>query len=861
MSKTRFEKEILKDSENIKIPEELNKEKMMAAFEEAKKTDNSVNEGAIADRYIDIGKKQIRRFHKNVFKAVSLAACFMACAVAINHNQVKKVSKPVEGDSADNYLQIYNKLCEIKEEYYENNYLEGGFWSNLIKGNSNRRYYDFAENNEVIMNEGLATEDASLSKSEGSTEHSNTNVRTENVDEGDFVKTDGDYIYILEPYKDYSSLYYTNEVDGGAVIEEEAAEKSVNPVKRELVAETETETETEIETETETEIETETETETEIETETETETETEEKESKKERHYPKDDYIKIVKAAGSETKVVSEFNISKILPKNASNHTFKEMYVDGDNLFVVCDVEFKNTSVSSSNDLYEYLKAYHETYVYTIDISDKEDPELDAEVNQEGVFMTSRLVGGYIYTFTYKTLYDFTEERCVPKINGNYVQPQNVYISEYVDNTSYVVISSIDIDKPGKIKKSVALLADYADFYVSTNNMYVIENSYEEETKGSKLVSFKKTHLTKVNYSKGKIKVIAEKSYRGTIKNSDCIDEYDGNIRMVLSYDDFVSTKDVTEDVYSYLNNEKDNVLVIVNDKLDIVSKLTGIAPDEQVKSVRFMGDVGYVVTFRNTDPLFAFDISNPKKPKLLGCLEIPGYSDYLYSWDDDHLIGIGTDWDEEGRTCGKISMFDVSDPLNLKEVHKYMITGCERSNYLTAYKCLLLDKDKNLIGIPSRRSGFGEQGIYKTKDMYSFYKYDDTNGFTVLKDVDYTKSYEDRTEKINDENVITMLPLDNIMINNIRGLYCGGEAYVVAPSIGIMVFDLNNFECVADISTYYYTDEELESIQQMETETETEFETETETESESKKKHKKKHENETEETIETIETERIEEE
>ena len=196
MSKSKFEKDILQDSEKIQIPEELNKENMMARIEKAKKTDASIDEGAIADRYIDIGKKQIKRFHKNVFKAVSLATCFMFCAVAINQNQVKQVSKPVEGERADNYRQIYNKLCDIKETYYDRNYVEGGFWSDFFNIGGSYKYRSVAQSNSASAAAKSPTEgglDVTYSESENAgvaEDYSKTNVRTEDVDEGDLVKTD-----------------------------------------------------------------------------------------------------------------------------------------------------------------------------------------------------------------------------------------------------------------------------------------------------------------------------------------------------------------------------------------------------------------------------------------------------------------------------------------------------------------------------------------------------------------------------------------------------------------------------------------------------------------------------------------------
>ncbi len=533
------------------------------------------------------------------------------------------------------------------------------------------------------------------------------------------------------------------------------------------------------------------------------------------------------------------------------------MYVDDDKLYLVCDVTFEDTKVSSNDEFYDFLHFYNKTYIYTFDISDVEDVELDSEVNQEGSYMTSRLVGGYIYSFTYKTLYDFTEERCVPRVNDNYVQPQNVYISEYVDSTSYVVVSSIDTNKPEKIKKSIALLADYADFYVSKNNIYILEDSYEEDDAANKTVGFKNTHITKVNYNKGKIKVVAEKAYKGSVKNSDSIDEYDGSLRVVLSYDDIISHKRIGSDTYNFTKRERDNVLIILDEKLNQLGKYAGIAPDEQVKSVRFLGKIAYVVTFRNTDPLFAFDLSDKKHPKLLGALEVPGYSDYLYSWDKKHLIGIGVDIDEFGYSRGKISMFDVSDPLHMEEVHKYVIPNCDWSQYNTAYKSLLLDKEKNIIGVASRRQNYNTRYTYS--HVYSFYKYDDVDGFTLLMDNDFTYDPNvDRSLETNNSTYETYVGdvIDNERINdfnNVRGMYIGSNAYVIVPNSKVEVYSLNSFEKLAQISTEYLTDEELESIKEAETETETETESETETETKKKKSKRKRSRRQSETSLEDL--------
>ena len=72
------------------------------------------------------------------------------------------------------------------------------------------------------------------------------------------------------------------------------------------------------------------------------------------------------------------------------------------------------------------------------------------------------------------------------------------------------------------------------------------------------------------------------------------------------------------------------------------MGKLEGLAQNENLHSVRFMGDKCYLVTFKMTDPLFVIDVSQPENPKVLGSLKIPGYSDYLHPYDETHLIGVG---------------------------------------------------------------------------------------------------------------------------------------------------------------------------------------------------------------------------
>ena len=146
----------------------------------------------------------------------------------------------------------------------------------------------------------------------------------------------------------------------------------------------------------------------------------------------------------------------------------------------------------------------------------------------------------------------------------------------------------------------------------------------------------------------------------------------------------------------------------ILDENLSIVDGIEGLAPGERMYSARFMGDRCYLVTFKKVDPLFVISLEDPTKPRILGKLKIPGYSDYLHPYDENHLIGIGK-WTveaEEGDFAWyqgvKISLFDVSDVEHPREIDSYIIgdRGTD-SPVLRDHKALLFDKDLNLLAIP----------------------------------------------------------------------------------------------------------------------------------------------------------------
>lgn len=124
--------------------------------------------------------------------------------------------------------------------------------------------------------------------------------------------------------------------------------------------------------------------------------------------------------------------------------------------------------------------------------------------------------------------------------------------------------------------------------------------------------------------------------------------------------------------------------LFVYNQKMEKIGGVEDLAPGERIYSARFLGNTAYLVTYRQTDPLFVIDLSNPKKPVVKGELKIPGFSEYLHPIDEDTLLGFGrntvvTQWGDSSEDGLKLSLFDVSNPSDPKEISSYPARQCRQ--------------------------------------------------------------------------------------------------------------------------------------------------------------------------------------
>lgn len=412
--------------------------------------------------------------------------------------------------------------------------------------------------------------------------------------------------------------------------------------------------------------------------------------------------ISIVDIRSDQMKVVSSISLNE-------NFQASEFYLSDQKLFVLGNMQ--NTQVDSdSKTLYRGSC----TRIQTYDLADINNPKSIGTVDQSGYYRTSRFKDGYLYVFSDYYIYDTITKKdypsYVPLVGDNLLKQSDIYLPTNHAADQYLVVSSVSASSPDKAADQKAVMSENGEVYVSENNIYIYEYT-NSSILADNLAAKNQTILRKLSYNKGKLSGSAQGKVKGYLNDSFSIDEYDNTLRLVTT---------VTHNVGS---SSQSNSVYVLDADLKTIGKIEDLAKNEQVYSARFLGDTGYFVTYEQTDPLFSVDFSDPENPKILGKLKIPGFSEYLHFYSDNLLLGIGMDTDENGITNGvKISMFDISDPSDVKEVSKYTLDQYYYSDVFSDYRAALVDPEKNLIGFPLSGSA----------NQYVILSYDKDQGFQV---------------------------------------------------------------------------------------------------------------------------------
>ena len=725
---------IREDAKDIQIPESLSPDNMMAKIAKKKA------EGYFVDDVKEDKKANKKKINKKLIAWISGGAATIAAAASIGiillGSGVTKTYDKVNNVNAGDFGNgnIYNAIAQNyfdDENKVENLSSYESLAQYYISQNTVRRKLSASERFENMLNQllggsikgdavyddlyGDAFLDGSLNgvipelevddtviEDVSKPDYSDTNTRTENVSEADIVKTDGEYIYYLNSKVGYSKTDYWSLT------------------------------------------------------------------------------LTVVKADGENSVKIAEVNVKENLnevarwelPLDYGNY---EIMLYENKLVVVC-----------SNEGYTVMLFY--------DISDKSAIKFENKLYIQGEYDSCRMVDGYLYVFANRYIEDNTHEygenigismeraieNIIPCSSQGDVPEEDVYISKCEDFNVYHMIGTVDMRNTDDFVQIKAVLGSTSGtVYVSANSIYYISKvreGYEDYQVGEVVQCSDKSELIKLSYKDGVVEANGRTVIEGQTGDEFAIDEYNGYLRVAVTVQrwngvckerqvEYFNGTEWVDDQrkvleLSYMTTDQMSSLYVLDENLEIVGSIPDLKEDERVYGVRFDGDIAYIVTYRQMDPLFTVDLSDPKNPTVLGALKIPGFSTYLHKWDDNKLIGIGysDDWQV------KISTFDITDKTDVKETDVCYVDSFG-TDALYNHKALFVSAKNNLVGF------MGNEGCYR---IFSY-----VDG--VL------------TEVITAE-------IDDYIGCEARGLYIGEYIYIVAENNGVYVYRMNDYEMLTAI-------------------------------------------------------------
>lgn len=462
---------------------------------------------------------------------------------------------------------------------------------------------------------------------------------------------------------------------------------------------------------------------------------------------------------------------AKILSETNVEGRPESIFLDDDRLVVFTSVDDEEMHWPEYSILPE-PRHVQATQAQIYDISSKEDPELTETIKVTGSFEEARMIGGEVYVIT--TQYpQFEPFPIMPRIetSSDSFTTRIGYFDNPEENYQYTTVTKFDSD--GSRVEGESFLAGRSNtIYMSENALYIayqkntpwrqeqreqffdvvvpvlpqdlqqeitsIRNSrIAEEMQWEQISEALEEHVSDLSEkeqerfyediqdavaehereqvqerSKTTIHKIgldlehkAQGEVSGTLLNQFSMSEDAGNLRLAT-----------TTSVWTQNERIQHNNVYILDEELEITGSIEGLAEEERIYSTRFIGERLYMVTFKQIDPFFVIDLADPENPEVLGELKIPGWSDYLHPYDENHIIGIGKTTEENewgGISAGgvKLSLFNVENVSNPIEVDNFAIgTRGSDSEVLRDHKALLFDKERELLVLPVRET----QGDYR---------------------------------------------------------------------------------------------------------------------------------------------------
>lgn len=523
-------------------------------------------------------------------------------------------------------------------------------------------------------------------------DYSSTNVQVEGVDEADIIKTDGNYVYLL----DYNDLYIIK-----------AKPAAIASVITKITFK-----------------------------------------SRPQEFYISGDRLVVF---GYDNQIFNDKTYQTF--KRQSSYTYLKVFdiADPKNPKQIRDLNIEG-NYSNSRLVGDYLYFVTNNYQNYLDGEPLLPRVLDGgQVLAEKCVLSSKCYTPNMFYFDipYQS-YNFTSVTAVNVKNAGevisgdvyllsgsqnlYASDKNIYITytEYLneydierDVTIDLVKTRLSADNQAKISKIEAAESFILSGDEKKNKIYSLVQSYIGNLSGgeqktlqteidallkttldAKAKEMEKTVIHKIAFTGSQLTYKATGQVSGHVLNQFSMDESNGYFRIA-------TTRSQSWSRLESVNKDSYNNVYVLDDKLQTAGMLENLATGERIYSARFIGDRAYLVTYKQTDPLFAIDLQDPKAPKVLGELKIPGYSTYLHPYADNILLGFGrdTETNSSGVTTNKglkLGLFDVTNPSAPKELDSF-VTGDKFSDSIALYdhKAFLAASAKNLVSIPAvLRSG-----------------------------------------------------------------------------------------------------------------------------------------------------------
>ncbi|MEM7314487.1 MAG: beta-propeller domain-containing protein, partial [Planctomycetota bacterium] len=320
---------------------------------------------------------------------------------------------------------------------------------------------------------------------------------------------------------------------------------------------------------------------------------------------------------------------------------------------------------------------------------------------------------------------------------GMLVEPEDIYRPLTEDSQNLVSVTSINMasDEPGLSSTQGVFTSGASNIHGTREAIYVLDNHYDRDALDDNQI----TRIMKFDWdaSRGELQFTSVGQVSGSIHDQFSVDEHDGFLRVAANIRNTFSG--------NFSNRAQTTVFVLQQDEgvLEVVSSAQNVGLNEQVESVRFSENRVLVTTFRQVDPLFGVDLSNPLEPDVVGALTIPGYSSYLQFIDEDHVLAIGQNSAVERRGAAAVSLFNVEDLANPRLVDQMNFPRFADSLAEADHHAFGWFGFHSQLAVPARRNtidrvdtdgdGYAEERVFRVEDEMYVWNVDPSLGTEAI--------------------------------------------------------------------------------------------------------------------------------